>query len=97
MAAWGRLGRPHGQPGHGGEVAGCRTVRGPLGVGTGVVPVVDGTGQRVQLLQGHPEPHPHVVGDHVLAGHADRTEKTSQGLRPTSKFNTVPFADISLV
>lgn len=36
--------------------------------------MVDGTGQGVQLLQGHSESHPHVVGDQVPAGRTEETE-----------------------
>lgn len=51
-------------------------MRRSLGVGVSRVAVVNGTGQRVQLLQRYPESQPHVCGDQVSAGHAERTEKT---------------------
>lgn len=75
---WGRLGGPHGQPWHGGKVARCCAMRGPLGVAVSRVTVVDGTGQRVQLLQRHPKSHPHVGGDQVPAGHAEMTKILTQ-------------------
>lgn len=46
-------------------------MRGSLRVGVPRVAVVDGTGQRVQLLQRYPKSHPHVGGDQVPAGHAE--------------------------
>ncbi len=36
------------------------------------VAVMDGTGQRVQLLQWYPKSHPHVGGNQVPAGHAKK-------------------------
>ena len=51
-------------------------MRGPLGVGVSGVAVVDGAGQRVQLLQRYPKSHPHVGGDQVPAGRAEETEKS---------------------
>ena len=68
---WGFRGS-HGQPGHGGDVTGGRAVRGNLLVG---VAVVDGTGEGVQLLQGDANLRPHVVGDKVPAGHAEKENK----------------------
>lgn len=53
-------------------------MRRSLRVGVSRVAVVNGTGQWVQLLQGYSESHPHVWGDQVSAGHAERTEKWEQ-------------------
>lgn len=55
-------------------------MRGPLRVSVPRVAVVDGTGQRVQLLQWYPKSHPHVGGDQVPAGHAEMTEKLDNKL-----------------
>lgn len=50
-------------------------MRGSLRVGVARVAVMDGTGQRVQLLQRYPKSHPHVGRDQIPAGHAEMTRK----------------------
>lgn len=42
------------------------------------VTVMDSTGERVQLLQGYPKSHPHVVGHQVPAGHAGSSAPDTQ-------------------
>lgn len=57
-------------------------MRDSLRVGVPRVAVMDGTGQRVQLLQWYPKSHPHVGRDQIPAGHAKMTRKCKNELLP---------------
>lgn len=59
-------------------------MRGSLRVGVARVAVMDGTRQRVQLLQRYPKSHPHVGRDQILAGHAEMTRKYENKLHNLS-------------
>ena len=50
-------------------------MRSSLRVSVSRVAMVDGTGQRVKLLQWHSKSYPHIGRDQVPTGHAEIREK----------------------
>lgn len=90
--AWGRLGWAHRQSRHGGEIAGCGAMGSSRRVGVAREPVMDGTGQWVQLLQWYSEFNPHVTGHQISAGQtamATNLNNKKTGNSGLSKFNLV--------